>query len=160
MNVKFPNKPDEPHTFKLNEREFSVSLVHLDTQNRIYQCDVNGHRLKLAYFKDIETNFFNCFLNDKIYEFKIEDPKYVKELQGSAGSQLSSNDSVAPMPGIVDKINVKLGDSVKKGDPLCVMIAMKMEYVIKSAKDGVVSSVNCQVGQSVKKGAKLIHLDD
>ncbi len=64
------------------------------------------------------------------------------------------------MPGIVDKINVKVGDLVKKGDPLCVMIAMKMEYVIKSAKDGVVKSVNCQVGQSVKKGARLVLLDD
>ncbi len=135
-------------------------MIDLDKSNRVYQCEVNGHRLKLSYFKDAETNMFNCFLNDTIYEFQIEEPKYLRELQGSQGSHADSNDAVAPMPGLVDKINVKPGDQVKKGDPLCVMIAMKMEYVIRSSRDGVVKSVHCSVGQNVKKSTKLIVLSD
>lgn len=160
VKVKFPTKPNESHIFQLNGKEFSVNLAHHDPTNRVYQCDVNGHRLKLSYFQDTETRFFNCFMKDQIYEFKIADPKYMKELDGSSGAGSSSDDAVSPMPGLVDKINVSVGDSVKKGDPLCVMIAMKMEYVIKASRDGVVKSVNCKVGQNVKKSTKLIVLED
>jgi 3-methylcrotonyl-CoA carboxylase alpha subunit len=52
------------------------------------------------------------------------------------------------------------GDKVKKGDPLIVMIAMKMEYVIRSTKDGIVKSINCTTGQNVKKAFKLVSLHD
>lgn len=160
VNVKFSSNPDESHTFTINGKEYKVSLDQLNHLKRTYQCDVNGHRVKLSYFQDTETEFYNCFLKDRIYEFKIEEPKYVKELRGSRSSEASSNDAMSPMPGLVDKINVKVGDSVKKGDPLCVMIAMKMEYVIKASRDGVVKSVNCNVGQNVKKSTKLIVLSD
>lgn len=159
VDVQFPSNLEESHTFKINGKDFNVSLSKLEKQDRVYQCDVNGHRLKLSYFYDNETQLFNCFLNDKIYEFKIEDPKYIKELKGSSGSSASSDDAVAPMPGIIDKLNVKVGDTVKKGDPLCVMIAMKMEYVIKASRDGVIKNINCSVGQNVKKATKLIVLE-
>ena len=43
------------------------------------------------------------------------------------------------MPGVVEKVNVKAGDKVNAGDPLAVMIAMKMEYVIKAPKTGTVT---------------------
>lgn len=161
IDVKFPSKPDGPHTFTIDGKEFIVSLNDLKQANKLFQCDVNGHRSKLSYFQDSETSFFNCFLNDKIYEYKIEEAKHMRELSGSGASTgASRGDAVAPMPGIVDKINVKEGDVVKAGDPLCVMIAMKMEYVIKASRDGVVKSVNCSVGQSVKKSTKLVVLDN
>ena len=156
VDVKFPNRKNEPYSFKLNDQDFTVRVTPYS--DGVYQCDINGHRIKFSYFKDTETNYFSCFINDKIYQFKIEEAKYLKE-QSSKGSQLSTNDAVAPMPGLVDKINVKIGDQVKKGDALIVMIAMKMEYVIKASKDGIVKSVNCSTGQNVKKSAKLVSLE-
>jgi len=160
VNVKFPSNPSESHIFTINGKKFTVNIDQLNHLKRTYQCDVNGHRVKLSYFQDTETEFYNCFLKDRIYEFKIEEPKYMKELKGSGSSEASSNDAVSPMPGLVDKINVQIGDNVKKGDPLCVMIAMKMEYVIRASRDGVVKSVNCTVGQNVKKSTKLVVLGD
>ena len=151
-------KSDDAYTFRFKDADYSVKFSLLDPTNRIYQCDINGHRVKLSYFKDSETNMFNCFVDDKLYEYRLEEEKYLKEQSGLSGSQTGANDAIAPMPGLVDKINVKEGDKVKAGDPLVVMIAMKMEYVIKSARDGVVQSVNCSVGQNVKKSVKLISL--
>jgi 3-methylcrotonyl-CoA carboxylase alpha subunit len=146
--------------FHLNKKDFQVTFTLLDKEKRLYQCDINGHRLKLSYFKDASTNSYNLFVNDKLYEFKLAEPKYIKEQSSSSSGSSDSNDSVAPMPGIVDRINVKVGDKVRKGDPLVVMIAMKMEYVIKASRDGVVKSVNCSVGQNVKKAHKLVTLSD
>ena len=45
----------------------------------------------------------------------------------SAGGVAGAEDAVAPMPGVVEKVAVSPGMEVQKGDPLVVMIAMKME---------------------------------
>ncbi len=61
----------------------------------------------------------------------------------------------APMQGTILSVNVSVGDSVKKGDVLFVLEAMKMENEIISAFDGTVSSVGVQKGASVATGEVL-----
>ena len=65
----------------------------------------------------------------------------------------------APMPGTIIKINVKNGDSVKKGDVVCVLEAMKMENDITAPEDGVVASVEITQGASVATDAVLVTLN-
>ena len=65
----------------------------------------------------------------------------------------------APMPGNLIKVNVKVGDAVKKGDVLCVLEAMKMENDIMAPADGVVASVEAAKGASVATDAVLITLN-
>jgi biotin carboxyl carrier protein len=156
--VTFPFR-NEHFIFKINDIEYKVKFSLLDKEKRLYQCQVNDHKLKLSFFFDDETDFFSCFINEKVFEYKVISSKYLSH-GGLAGGANELNDYVAPMPGLVDKINVKVGDLVKKGDALCVMIAMKMEYVIKSKRDGTVKSISCSIGQNVKKSQKLIILDD
>lgn len=61
----------------------------------------------------------------------------------------------SPMPGTILSVNVQNGASVKKGDVLMVLEAMKMENEIMSPCDGTVVSVNVQSGASVETGAVL-----
>ena len=56
---------------------------------------------------------------------------------------------IAPMPGTILDVKVSAGQSVKKGDVICVLEAMKMENDIPAPCDGVVASVNVQKGASV-----------
>ena len=65
----------------------------------------------------------------------------------------------APMPGNLIKVNVKVGDAVKKGDVLCVLEAMKMENDIMAPADGVVASVEAAQGASVATDAVLVTLN-
>ncbi len=62
---------------------------------------------------------------------------------------------MVPMPGTVIRYEVKEGDSVKSGDIVVLLEAMKMENAIPSPADGVIKSVNYGPGASVKKGDVL-----
>lgn len=64
----------------------------------------------------------------------------------------------APMPGTINRINVKAGDAVKKGDVLIVLEAMKMENDICAPADGTVSAVLVAQGASVVTDEALVTL--
>ena len=55
----------------------------------------------------------------------------------------------SPMPGTILDVKVSVGQSVKKGDVICVLEAMKMENDIPAPQDGVIASINVQKGSSV-----------
>jgi biotin carboxyl carrier protein len=60
------------------------------------------------------------------------------------------------MPGLVIDLKVKVGDTVKAGDPLLILEAMKMENILKSPGDGTIKNVKTKKGDSVEKGQVLI----
>jgi 3-methylcrotonyl-CoA carboxylase alpha subunit len=64
----------------------------------------------------------------------------------------------APMPGKVVSFAVKAGDAVKKGQPLAVMEAMKMEHTIAAPADGTVTELLYAPGDQVAEGAELLKL--
>lgn len=66
------------------------------------------------------------------------------------------NDLKAPMPGLIIDILVEPGQEVKKGDPLLILEAMKMENVIKSPGEAVVSAIKVNKGDGVEKNQLLI----
>ena len=71
----------------------------------------------------------------------------------------SSDGLFAQMPGKISEVYVKEGQSVKKGDPLVILEAMKMENVIKSSRPGKIIKINVNVGDTVEKGKMLIDFE-
>jgi biotin carboxyl carrier protein len=63
------------------------------------------------------------------------------------------------MPATVRKINVAPGTTVKKGDTLLVLEAMKMELPVRAPSDGIVTSISCREGQLVQPGVGLVELE-
>ena len=61
----------------------------------------------------------------------------------------------SPMPGTILSVNVQNGASVKKGDVLMILEAMKMENEIMAPCDGTIASVNVSKGSAVDTGAVL-----
>ncbi len=62
----------------------------------------------------------------------------------------------APMPGKIMKIFKTAGDLVKRGDPLIIMEAMKMEHTIKAGRDGKIKEILCAPGDLVAGGMDLL----
>ena len=65
----------------------------------------------------------------------------------------------APMPGNILDVKVKAGDSVKAGDVLAILEAMKMENEIVAPQDGTVASVNVNKGDTVNSGDTLVSMN-
>lgn len=63
---------------------------------------------------------------------------------------------VAPMPGKIMAVNVKQGDSIKRGDIICILEAMKMQNEIMATQEGTVSDVRITVGQVMSTGDVII----
>ncbi len=81
----------------------------------------------------------------------LHDPVHEGELDEGV-----SGDIIAPMSGKLISVHVKAGDSVKKGDPLAVLEAMKMENTLSAPADGVVAEVNYAAGEQVEEGAVVV----
>jgi 3-methylcrotonyl-CoA carboxylase alpha subunit len=62
----------------------------------------------------------------------------------------------APMPGKIVRVEASAGQTVKKGDALLALEAMKMEHVITAPANGVVEAINCAVGDQVEEGVELV----
>lgn len=87
-------------------------------------------------------------------EFSL--PHLEEQTETDEDSVSSSDKAVSPMPGIIDKIFVREGDTIKKGDNLFVLIAMKMEHVVKAPKDAVVTGVYFKSGDNIAKDAVVV----
>jgi propionyl-CoA carboxylase alpha chain len=67
---------------------------------------------------------------------------------------------LAPMPGKILAVRVEPGQSVKKGETLVILEAMKMEHEVVAPHDGIVREVLVEVGQQVDTGAVMVALDE
>ena len=66
---------------------------------------------------------------------------------------------LAPIPGVVLEVDVKVGDTVKKGDRMLLLEAMKMENNIVAEKEGTVSAVHVSKDQKVLENELMIELE-
>lgn len=84
----------------------------------------------------------------------------IKDLTAATAKASGPAPLVAPMPGLVVRIAVAVGDTVSAGQGLAVIEAMKMENELRATAAGVVTAVRVNAGEAVEKGAVLIDLGD
>ncbi len=77
----------------------------------------------------------------------------------ASGAKGDGSSVTAPMPGVVLAVKFKEGDTVKTGDVVIVLEAMKMENEITAKKGGVIREIRVQEGQTVAGGEVLMIID-
>jgi 3-methylcrotonyl-CoA carboxylase alpha subunit len=98
-----------------------------------------------------DGELFHVFTGGRHFTLTYHDPMAHAGEAEAAGGRLT-----APMPGKVVAILAKAGQAVKKGEPLVIMEAMKMEHTIGAPSDGVVEELLYAVGDQVADGAPLL----
>ncbi|HEY4649971.1 MAG TPA: biotin/lipoyl-containing protein [Pontibacter sp.] len=119
-----------------NYKSYTAELVSADYQAKAFTFKING----ITHTLSVKDQF--DLLLDKLG-------------MSNANAQ-KVNDVKAPMPGLILEIKVQPGQEVKKGDPIMILEAMKMENILKSPGDGVVKEIKVAVRQNVEKNQVLI----
>jgi len=89
-----------------------------------------------------------------------ERARAIREITAAAGGGLSGpRPIVAPMPGMVVRIDVEVGDTVTAGQGVVIVEAMKMENELKPEADGIVSRILVSEGEAVEKDQLLVDLE-
>lgn len=83
-----------------------------------------------------------------------------REASGRKRTRAHGGGLEAPMPGVVTRVHVSAGDTVKQGQPLVAIEAMKMEHVLRAPRDGRVRAVAARPGEMVNGGATLVELEE
>ena len=86
-------------------------------------------------------------------------PPLLRHLPAAPAGAAGAVSVTAPMPGNILDVKVKAGDSVKAGDTLLILEAMKMENEISAPQDGTIASVNVRKGDVVNSGDLLITMN-
>tara|TARA_B000000609_G_scaffold55805_1_gene41292 strand:+ start:5816 stop:6262 length:447 start_codon:yes stop_codon:yes gene_type:complete len=91
-------------------------------------------------------------VNGQTMQFEVIEP--------GASSSDDEGGLSAPMPGKILEVHVSEGQSVKSGDVLMIMEAMKMEHKIVASSDGKVEAIHFKEGDQVPQGAELLSLGE
>lgn len=119
-----------------NQKSYNAEVVRVDKTAKSLTLKINGQTLTVGIKSQMDL---------------------MLEKMGMANGASAKAISVkAPMPGLIVKINVEAGQTVKAGDALLVLEAMKMENIIKAAADGTVKNIKITKGASVEKGQVLV----
>jgi biotin carboxyl carrier protein len=87
-----------------------------------------------------------------------ERTRQLRDLTGGPGPRAGRVLVKAPMPGLVLRLEVAVGDAVRAGQGVVVLEAMKMENELKAPVAGRVAGIHAQAGQAVDKGAALVEV--
>ena len=98
---------------------------------------------------------------DGVVVFEAGEAHFFREPDPDSLSGEATGDGaiLSPMPGKIVHSPVKVGDAVKKGDPILTLEAMKMEHVLTAPFDAVVASLEVALGDQVVEGKVLARLD-
>ena len=96
-------------------------------------------------------NRFTVIGDDGSWRLDYVDPLVEPDDAAVAGGRLT-----APMPGKVVQVLAQPGETVKRGQPILILEAMKMEHTIAAPADGTVDAINYKAGELVEEGAALI----
>jgi biotin carboxyl carrier protein len=174
--IRLP-KIDEkaPFSAVIDGKPCQVELLRKPSQDEPFLVKINGktYRVELNGFR--ESSPFFVRVNNKPYKVRYEAAKRpAAKLTGQiveptlpvSSKRLLSKPIVgkgkavtAPMPGIVVSLKVKVGDSVSRGQPLCILEAMKMENEITAPKAGVIKEIYVSKGSSVGQGQPMILIE-
>jgi biotin carboxyl carrier protein len=140
-------------------RPAEVSLAHADG------TPVRGLRVGAETYRLVAdrraSGRWKVHLRGRALDVDVVDERTqaIRDMTGAGTAPLGPRPIVAPMPGMVVKVEVAVGDVVREGQGMVIVEAMKMENELRASGPGRVTRVHVQRGQAVEKDQVLVDLE-
>lgn len=140
---------------------------------KTYKFKINGNEYNVA-INSVEGKNASVTVNGTDYQVELEEAPAAAPAQAPAAAPVQAAPSPAPapaaapapsgagkavtspLPGVIIAVKVNVGDTVKAGQEVAVLEAMKMENSIEATHDGKVTAINVAKGDSVLEGAPIV----
>jgi biotin carboxyl carrier protein len=157
-NVDFEVEILNDHQVRLNDKIYEINFEEISSE-MIYSIIVDGNAYEINISE--EENEWYVLIQGTMYNAEVIDEreKRLREASGELALGTGEYTLMAPMPGLVVKVPVKVGKKVDKGDVLVILESMKMQNELKSPHKGTITEVNIKKGDRVEKREAMVVLD-
>ena len=155
------------YEYKVKGVDYVVEIQ--DIEGNIANVTVNGIPFEVEMKQPVKSSKQKVKLNDGQNNISASSVASAGSAAGSSSSASSDSASsskqatpaagkpvVAPLPGTINEIKVKVGDKVNTGDTVVVLEAMKMQNNIDAETSGTITSINVNKGDAVMEGDTLV----
>jgi biotin carboxyl carrier protein len=138
----------------------------VDLNGKRHEVEITGGTAELngetvaAHLEDIEGTPVRLVTIGREGEALDDRTRAIRDITAASAKPSGPAPVNAPMPGLVVRINVAVGDRVQAGQGVVVMEAMKMENELRASAAGIVKMVHAEVGKAVEKGTVLVELEE
>ncbi len=136
----------------LDGNDYTVDFC--EPEESFYSLLVDGKSYEVSI--NSNENEFTVYLYDSTHNFRLYDPARNMMTSGKEENTDGPQAVRSPMPGRIVRILVNQDDSVKKGDGVIIVEAMKMENELKSPKDGTVEKISVKQNDTVESNQILL----
>lgn len=128
-------------------------------QNRLVSFFLNGKYYQIEITQHDEG--LQCWSGSQSLICQIVDEKTARyaQIANTQTGPLKAHNLLAPMPGLIIKVEAETGQKVAKGDGLIIMEAMKMENELRAVHSGIIKQIHVQAGQTVDKNQILMTIE-
>jgi biotin carboxyl carrier protein len=145
---------------EIGDESVAVELVQA-TAAPVYLLAIDGVVHSVVATRGSAQGEYTIWTDEHRLEVEVLDERShaIRDATATSGTQKGPARLLAPMPGLIVRVTVQVGDSVEAGQSLVVMEAMKMENELRAATPGTVKSIPVEVGTAVEKGVVLVEME-
>ncbi|MGQ0606529.1 MAG: acetyl-CoA carboxylase biotin carboxyl carrier protein subunit [Candidatus Nitrosotenuis sp.] len=149
---------DSDYIIKINDSQHTLKILNMSIRGIEFVLDQQFHTVK---YLDAGTAQIKLIVDGTPFTVNMHHSlnEIVYKNSGGGDSGDAQTALHSQIPGKVVSINVSEGDSVKKGDVVCVLESMKMQVSIKSHKDGIIKKIKIKAAGSVAKNDILAEIE-
>jgi len=151
--VKIPGYDNQHYMFEIEGKQHHAAPLNISANKIEFSADHHNYAAWISEDTEFHASVTTCGHTFLLKRHDILADSLVASVSDNQGN---SNHVVSPMPGKVIRVLVKEGDSVKKGETLLIIEAMKMENLIVAPRDAVVQAIHVAVNDRVESSKALL----
>lgn len=156
----------------VNLKNQNGNLLEIEVDGKMYQVDLlhtaggtfsiieNGRSYNIELVPQRQPKKYTAYTLYNSYDVEIIDAetRYLIS-RGSNGNMNNDKTISSPMPGKVVKILAREGDVIRKGEPVIIVAAMKMESEYKAPVEGIIKKINVKEGETIEGNQILAEIE-